>query len=129
MRLLVVHGNDKVETMRGQCAQDQFEIAKRVRTRADTGAYGPGGIVASDTRSGAIGGSGAGAECGLRTGGELREKLTADLLKPLVVYYTTGGQDAGSAAINRYADLNADVGGGGWNCGADLGVREQTGNQ
>src|SRR5258708_35916783 len=76
--------------MRRQRAQDQVEVAERVWPYADAGG-GSCWYAAGKARSqdGTVGGCGADGSGGSRrTGGELRKKLRADLLKKPILCHT-----------------------------------------
>ena len=118
--------HDEVKAVRGQSAQDQIEVAERV------GPYAHACCTAGKARSegGAVGVNRA--DCGggrRRACRELREQLTADLLKALVVDDAALRQHACAAAIHGDADLDADVRRRRTERSVDLRVGEKPGDQ
>src|SRR5262249_44969375 len=113
VRLLVVHRNDEVEAVCRERAQDQVEIAERIRSGNAKSRPGSSRWIVADSPydPGAIGvGRTDCRRDGRKTFAELRKQLTADLLESLVVDDATLGQNPGTAAIDGHADLNSDVG-------------------
>jgi len=119
VRLSDAYRDNKIEAMRGQRAQNQLEITKRVRPYAHARARGGSWVVTGrEVRVGTVGICGADTTR-LRQSAcsELREQLRADLLEALVVghagcrfYWRRAPIDR--AAVYRHAHLNADVGRG-----------------
>jgi hypothetical protein len=128
MRFADTYRHDKVEAVRRQCAQDQVEIAERVRRSASTGPSDSGWIVAGIS-GGAVGGGGASAGRDQGARGKLRKQLRANLLESLVINHTRRWQYSRAASIHLHAYLNPDIGRCSRNTRRDLRVSKESSNQ
>src|SRR6266853_4650100 len=120
--------HDKVEAVRRQSAQDQVEVAKRVRRGTGTSPGSAGWIVAGIS-GGAVGSGGTAAGGDQRARGKLRKQLRANLLESLVINHSRRRQDSRAASIDLHAYSNSDIGRCRRNTRRDLRVGKEAGNQ
>src|SRR5262249_36294021 len=105
VRLADSYGDDEIEAVSRQGAQDQLEITEVVQAYARTG----GRAACKVGGAGDSGGSRKGADGGRGAFGELRKQLSADLLKSLVVDHAGVRQHSGTARIDFNADFDSDI--------------------